>query len=75
MRDEDRDEEENELETTALDELADFSTVTVWGHEQPPDDEEDMITRGVAEWIRFAETVSYWELTIAVLWLMARSDA
>lgn len=49
--------EEEEEESKALDEIAEFSSIMVWGHEQPPDDEDDMMTRGVAEWIGFAETV------------------
>lgn len=52
-------EEEEEEESKALDEIAEFSSIMVWGHEQPPDDEDDMMTRGVAEWIGFAETVRY----------------
>ena len=52
-------EDEEEEDTKAFDELADFSSVMIWGHEQPLDEEDDTMTRGIAEWIGFAEVVSH----------------
>lgn len=43
--------------TTALDEVTDFDSFTVWGHEALPDEKENPFARGVAEWIKFAEAV------------------
>lgn len=52
------DEEEEPLEETLmLDEAGRFDNLTVWGHEVLPDAKDDPFSRGVAEWIKFAEAV------------------
>ena len=57
---EDNEDEDNEAEgeTKVLEEVADFSSLMVWGHERAPDEKEDSIARGINEWIGFAEAVS-----------------
>lgn len=50
--------EEEEEEVRALDEVARFEELVVWGHETVPE-EDDVFVKGVEEWIRFAEAVSF----------------
>lgn len=50
-------EEDEEEEVKALDEVAKFEELVVWGHETVPED-DDVFVKGVEEWIRFAEAVS-----------------
>lgn len=55
---EDVEEPEVQEEVTTLDEVADFESFTVWGHESVPDERDTPLVRGVSEWIKFAEAVS-----------------
>lgn len=57
MDQEEDQEDEQPEETTALDEVADFDALTVWGHEALPHEKENPFARGVSEWIKFAEAV------------------
>lgn len=49
--------EEEEEEVKALDEVARFEELVVWGHETVPEDDH-VFVKGVEEWIKFAEAVS-----------------
>ena len=51
-------EDEKPEEITILDEAATFESFTVWGHESLPDEKDNPFSKGVAEWVRFAEAVS-----------------
>lgn len=51
-------EEEEEEAVQVLEEVAGFDEVVVWGHELVPEVDDNFV-KGVAEWIRFAEAVSY----------------
>ncbi|MCJ1429780.1 hypothetical protein MMC29_007695, partial [Sticta canariensis] len=46
-------EEREEEKVRALDEVARFEELVVWGHEIVPE-EDDVFVKGVEEWIRFA---------------------
>lgn len=52
------DEEEEEEEVKVLDEVARFEELVVWGHESVPE-EDNVFVKGVEEWIKFAEAVSF----------------
>lgn len=49
--------EEDEEATTLLETRGTFSHVQIWEHERVPG-ADDVFSRGLDEWIRFAETVS-----------------
>ena len=74
---EDDEDEDDEAEggTRVLEEVADFSSVMVWGHERAPDEKDDPIARGVSEWIRFAEAVSLSQGTLVFANTDHRVDA
>lgn len=55
---EEEEEEEREEEVKVLEEQAEFDEVMIWGHEVVVDATEDCYSRGVEEWIQFAESVS-----------------
>jgi hypothetical protein len=64
--------------TTLLTPQSTFSHIQIWGHEQLPDVREDAFARGVGEWIRFAEMVSYFALFLSRIsrhYSVARSEA
>ena len=48
---------EERIEETVSEELAQFDGVMVWDHGVLPDETSDPYLRGVEEWISFAETV------------------
>jgi hypothetical protein len=57
--DEDDDEEDKPLvETKIVEERATFNEVMIWGHETTADATDDPYTKGMEEWISFAEAVS-----------------
>lgn len=45
-------------EVHAMDEVASFDKVTIWGHDATPDRADDPFARGVDEWLAFAQAVS-----------------
>lgn len=49
--------DEQSEEATVMDEVAEFDSFTVWGHEALPDEKDSPFVRGVAEWVKFAEAV------------------
>lgn len=51
------DNEEFEEKDTELHEIGTFDEVMLWGHETMVE-EEDAFSKGMGEWIRFAEAVS-----------------
>jgi ribonuclease H2 subunit C len=57
----DEDEEEEDepvVDTKIIEERATFEEVMIWGHEFTADATEDPYTKGMEEWISFAEAVS-----------------
>ena len=58
QEEEEEEEKEEEEAIQVLEEVAKFEEVVVWGHELVPD-RDDVFVKGMAEWIRFAEAVSY----------------
>lgn len=61
---EDEEEVEDEPDVVIMEEQSVFEDVMVWGHEIVP--EEDPFTRGVEEWIIFAEQVSFRERSLGL---------
>jgi ribonuclease H2 subunit C len=57
-QDEDAEDEEPPIETRAVEQLASFDEVIVWGHESLPTSDDDY-AKGLGEWVSFAEAVSY----------------
>lgn len=55
--------EEGEEDVAVLEELATFEEVVVWDHEKVVED-DDGIVKGLEEWIRFAEAVSSFFLSL-----------
>lgn len=53
--------EDDKIEKTISEEVAQFDEVMVWDHGAMPDDSSDPYLRGIEEWISFAETV--WNLS------------
>lgn len=52
-------EEEDEEEVVkALDEVAQLEELVVWGHETVPED-DNVFIKGLEEWVRFADAVSF----------------
>lgn len=45
-------------EVTILQELGTFHSLLVWGHDELPQPTEDPYTRGIEEWLSFAQAVS-----------------
>ena len=56
--DQGEEQEEGEEEVAILEELATFEEVVVWGHEKAVE-ADDEVVKGLEEWIRFAEAVSF----------------
>ncbi|MCJ1469450.1 hypothetical protein MMC07_008083 [Pseudocyphellaria aurata] len=60
--DEDEDEKDNLMEedkdevVKALDEVAHFEELVVWGHETVPED-DNVFVKGMEEWIKFADAI------------------
>lgn len=44
-------------EVKVVDEQSEFDEIMLWGHEATPDELADPYTRGMEEWIAFAEAV------------------
>ncbi|KAF2494324.1 hypothetical protein BU16DRAFT_540802 [Lophium mytilinum] len=57
----DNEEEEDPVDVKAVEELATFEEIVVWGHEAAPANTEDPYAKGVHEWIGFAEAVAVWK--------------
>lgn len=53
----DDEDEDQPAEVKVAEEVASFDEVMVWGHDVLPDESDDPYTKGVAEWIAFAEAV------------------
>lgn len=51
-------EEDERIEVRLMEEVGEFDEVVVWGHEVVPDETEDAYSKGISEWISFAEAVS-----------------
>ncbi|OMP86170.1 hypothetical protein BK809_0003339 [Diplodia seriata] len=49
------------IELRLMEEVGEFDEVVVWGHEVAPDETEDAYSKGINEWISFAESVSQLE--------------
>lgn len=58
--------EEEEEVVKALDEVARFEVLVVWEHETVPED-DDVFVKGVEEWIKFAEAVSFSSFSVFFL--------
>jgi ribonuclease H2 subunit C len=59
--DDDDDEEEADeppVETKLVEQVATFDEVMIWGHESTADATENPYSKGLGEWISFAEAVS-----------------
>lgn len=55
---EDADEEDEPKEDVkVLKETASFDRINIWGHEMVPGDCEDPYTKGIQEWMTFAQAV------------------
>lgn len=54
----DRDDDEDERTEKVLDPSKGFQSLTVWGHEAPPDTTNDPFITGVTDWISVAHAVS-----------------
>jgi len=54
----DEDETENNEELQVVEQVAAFDHVMVWNHEILPDPLEDPYSKGITEWIGFADAVS-----------------
>lgn len=50
--------EDERIEVRLMEEVGEFDEVVVWGHEAVPDETEDAYSKGISEWISFAEAVS-----------------
>ena len=57
LDDEDEDEDEKEIEVKVIEEVGEWDSIMVWGHEAVMD-EEDPYVRGVEEWVGFSAAVS-----------------
>lgn len=58
-RETDADEEDDDqrIEVRIMEEVGEFDEVVVWEHEVAPDETEDPYSKGVSEWIAFAEAM------------------
>lgn len=56
--DSDEDDEDVAVETREVEQLASFDEVVVWGHEAVPAS-DDAYSKGLGEWISFAEAVRF----------------
>ncbi|KAF2813033.1 ribonuclease H1 small subunit [Mytilinidion resinicola] len=63
----DNDDDDEPAEVNAVEELASFEEIVVWGHEAIPADTEDPYAKGVQEWIGFAEAMHCEDDTTAKL--------
>ncbi|KAK8192016.1 ribonuclease H2, subunit C [Phyllosticta capitalensis] len=49
--------DDEEAEIRVIEEVGQFDRVVVWGHESVPDEAEDPYSRGLTEWLSFAEAM------------------
>jgi ribonuclease H2 subunit C len=56
--DDEEDADELPVETKLVEQVATFDEVMVWGHETTAEASEDPYSKGLGEWISFAESVS-----------------
>ncbi|OJD40608.1 ribonuclease h1 h2 small subunit [Diplodia corticola] len=49
--------EDQRIEVRVMEEVGEFDEVVVWGHEVAPDEIEDAYSKGIGEWISFAESI------------------
>lgn len=69
---EDEDEEAPE-DVRVVQEIASFNNITVWGHESIPSSTEDPYSKGIEEWMTFAQSVRK-PLMISLIWLLMEAD-
>lgn len=55
--DEDEEDEQETVEVQIAEQIGEFDEVVVWGHGGPVEEGQDMFTRGMKEWIGFAEAM------------------
>ncbi|EKG13440.1 Ribonuclease H2 subunit C [Macrophomina phaseolina MS6] len=55
--DADQDDGEQRIDVRVMEEIGEFDEVVIWGHEVAPDETEDPYSKGISEWIAFAEAV------------------
>lgn len=53
----DDDDDEETVEVRVVEEVGRFDRVVVWGHESVPDEAEDPYSRGLTEWLAFAQAM------------------
>ncbi|KAK8161253.1 ribonuclease H2, subunit C [Phyllosticta citrichinensis] len=53
----DSEEDEETVEVRVVEEVGHFDRVVVWGHESVPDEAEDSYSRGLTEWLTFAQAM------------------
>lgn len=53
--------EEKEIEVKVMEEVGEWDSIMVWGHEAVMD-EDDPYVRGVEEWVGFSAAVRFYEL-------------
>lgn len=56
--DDDEEDDQESQDTKAVNELATFDKVIVWGHESIADATDDPYAKGIEEWVSFASAVS-----------------
>ncbi|KAK8236015.1 ribonuclease H2, subunit C [Phyllosticta capitalensis] len=49
--------DDEEAEIRVIEEVGQFDRVVVWGHESVPDEAEDPYSRGLTEWLSFAQAM------------------
>jgi len=54
-----KEEEEEQEQVQIMEQIASFDAVTLWEHDALPHTTENYFARGVAEWVSFAEAVSF----------------
>ncbi|KAK8250199.1 ribonuclease H2, subunit C [Phyllosticta capitalensis] len=57
VQDGEEDDDDEDAEIRVIDEVGQFDRVVVWGHESVPDEAEDPYSRGLTEWLSFAEAM------------------
>ncbi|KAK7509062.1 ribonuclease H2, subunit C [Phyllosticta citriasiana] len=55
--DDDNEQDEDAVEVRVVEEVGQFDRVVVWGHENEPDETEDPYSRGLTEWLAFAQAM------------------
>ncbi|KAK8211820.1 ribonuclease H2, subunit C [Phyllosticta capitalensis] len=57
VQDGEEEDEDEEAEIRVIEEVGQFDRVVVWGHESVPDEVEDPYSRGLTEWLSFAQAM------------------